>query len=251
MLVSGEFMMFCRMSVVCVVVALCVWDADVATAQNSADPESAVAVGPCEGQTAARVEFLEERLEGDRKWARNWTYGFRSFYGLGTVVTAAQAIDEDDSGDRAADIVSSVKAAFGTARLFWAPPNARLGASVMNEVPLDSADSCQRRLEAGEAALRKNAKEANSRFSWKRHASIVGINVLGASVADGFYDSGSDAWVSAGVGVVVGEIMTYLHPSRAADDLPEYERSYLAEQVSRYDLRVAPQGMGIRLSGSF
>ena len=243
--------MFCRMSAFYLAIALCVGSASLASAQNSGDPESRMIASPCDEETGARVAFLTERLEGDRKWARNWTVGFRSFYGLGTVVTAAQAIDEDDSGDRAVDIVSSVKAAFGTARLFWSPPNARLGASAMYEVSLDSADSCQRRLEVGEAELRKNAKEAQSQYSWKRHASIVGINALGAGIADGFYDSGPDAWISAGVGVVVGEIMSYLHPSRAADDLPEYERTYLVEQISRYDLQVVPRGMGLSLRGSF
>ena len=139
--------MFCRMSVFYLAIALCVGSASLASAQNSGDPESRMTASPCDEETGARVAFLTERLEGDRKWARSWTVGFRSFYGLGTVVTAAQAIDEDDSGDRAVDIVSSVKAAFGTARLFWSPPNARLGASAMYEVLLDSADSCQRRLD--------------------------------------------------------------------------------------------------------
>lgn len=242
-----------RIAMFCLGLALSGGLTSFASAQDSVTPDSSVESSPCEVETGARIAFLEQRLEGDRTWARNWTIGFRSFYGLGTVVTAAQAIDEDDEGDRAVDIVSSVKAAFGTARLFTSPPNARLGASAMYEVPLDSPESCQRRLEVGESELRKNAKETESHslYAWKRHASIVGINVLGASVADGFYDSGSDAWVSAGVGVVVGEIMTYLHPSRAADDLSEYERTYLAEKVARYELEAVPLGMGVSLRGTF
>jgi hypothetical protein len=90
--------------------------------------------------------------------------------------------------------------------------------------PVDES-ACRERLRVGEELLRTNARESESRWSWKRHAANVAINVAGALiVAEGFDES--RGWRSAGIGIAVGETFTFSHPWKGDDDLAEYERRF-------------------------
>jgi hypothetical protein len=207
----------------------------------------------CAPDTAARLGFIEDRLDAGRSYARYWWGGWTGFYGIGTVVTSVQAATEDDRGERANDVVSAAKAAFGTARLLYAPPAARKGAAALRALPVSGEDECRRRLARGEELLRASAAEAGARYSWTRHLANVGINVAGGLiVAEGFDEPGS-AWTSAGIGIGVGEAMLWSHPWRARADLAEYERRFPADGVPRpapvsWELVPCPGGAGIRLA---
>ena len=118
--------------------------------------------------------------------------------------------------------------------------------------PNDEA-ACRERLRIGEELLRENAKESASRWSWKRHAANVAINVAGGLiVAEGFDES--RGWRSAGIGIAVGEIMTFSHPWKADKDLVEYEQRFgttpdLAPRPITWN--VAPSLGGVQLSVNF
>ena len=85
-------------------------------------------VSACDADTQARLRWMTDRLDSRERYADLWWRGWISFYGIGTVVQATRAGLEDDGGERADLIVSAVKAAGGTTRLFFARPVARLGA---------------------------------------------------------------------------------------------------------------------------
>ena len=208
--------------------------------------------GVCAADTAAKLAFLEEKLEAGRPHARYWWGGFTAFYGIGVVVTSTQAALEDDAGHRAVDVVSAVKALFGTTRLLVAPPSAKEGNAPMVAVSLAEPGGCERRLQVGEELLRRNAKEANRWYSWKAHAANVGVNVAGAVIAGEGWGERRDAWTSAAIGIVVGEVMNYLHPWQARGDLEEYERRFApvptGESVSWH---VVPHWGGARLEVRF
>ena len=161
-----------------------------------------------------------------------------------------QAATEDDRGKRADYAVSAGKAAFGTIRLALYPPTARRGADPMRDVPLDHPGACRERLDVGENLLRETAHESESRWSWKRHAANVGINVAGGLiVAEGFDES--DGWISTGVGIAVGEAMIFSHPWNADDDLAEYQRRFDGRTASRVSWHVLPRQGGARLMLAF
>jgi hypothetical protein len=179
----------------------------------------------CSGGTAERLRFIEDRLEERRPYAKWWWTGWSGFYGIGTVVSSVQAGTEDDGGKRADYTVSAVKASFGVARLLLYPSTAKAGAAAMRVVDPADESACRERLRVGEELLRTNARETESRWSWKRHAAVIGINVAGGLiVAEGFDES--RGWRSAGIGIGVGEIMTFSHPWKADDDLAEYEQKF-------------------------
>ncbi len=219
-------------------------------------PIHAVATEPalldrCGVDDAARIRFLEERLDQRRSYADLWWKGWTAAYGIGTVVESVQAGLEDDRGRKADYAVSAAKAAFGTTRLLLFPPIARKGADPMRAIePVDAA-ACRERLATGEALLRESAHDSESRWSWKRHAANVAINVAGGViVAEGFDES--RGWTSMAIGIAVGEAMTFSHPWKADDDLTEYERRFGgAPPANRVSFTIAPWRQGARILLTF
>jgi hypothetical protein len=183
------------------------------------------ALARCSDGTAERLRFVEERLDQRRAYAGWWWKGWTGFYGIGVVVQSVQAGTEDDGGKRADYIVSAAKASFGVGRLLLYPPTAKEGGDPMRAIEPSDESTCRERLRVGEELMRTNAKESASRWSWKRHAANVAINVAGGLiVAEGFDES--RGWRSAGIGIAVGEAMTLSHPWKADDDLVEYEQRF-------------------------
>jgi len=180
---------------------------------------------PCDPPTSEKLDFLTQRLDERRRHARRWWMGFTSFYGIGTLVTSYNAARDEDAGERAVDTVSAVKAAFGTGRLLLRDRPAALygGVPVRKLLP-----DCDAALLHGEQLLHRAAHETRSRGSWKRHLSIVGINAAGALIAGEGWGEREDAWKSAGIGVIVGEIMAWSHPWNGVRDLEEYETRFPA-----------------------
>jgi hypothetical protein len=180
----------------------------------------------CAEDTAARLRFIEQRLEDGRTYAQYWWRGWLGFYALGTVVTSAQAATESDGGQRADHIVSAVKALGGTVRQIVFRPTAKYGTDAMLAIPATSPENCRQRLATGEELLRKIAIEARSRYSWKRHFFNLVVNIgAGVIVAEGF-DQPSEGLTSAVIGIAVGEAMTWSHPWRGTKDLEDYERQF-------------------------
>jgi hypothetical protein len=206
----------------------------------------------CETRTAERLRFIEERLEQRRPYATWWWRGWTGAYGIGTVLQSVRAGIEDDSDARKADLtVGAVKALIGTTRLLFDRPNARLGAEPMQAIVPSGEAACRERLAVGEELLRKNAKQSDSRWDWKRHAGNVALNSAGAAiVAYGFGDE-LRGWRSAGVGIAVGEAMILSYPWHGDDDLAEYERRFQGAATPRTSLRLVPWGSGARLVLNF
>ena len=194
----------------------------------------------CEANTAERIRFIEDRLEERRTYATWWWRGWTTTYAVGTVFQAARAGVEDSEGKRADLAVSAAKALFGTARLLYDRPTARLGAEPMQEVAASDQAGCLARLGVGEDLLRKNAKESRSRWDWKRHLGNVAVNAAGAVIVAYGFDDETRGWRSAGIGIAVGEAMIFSHPWHGDDDLADYEARFNAASAPRTSLRIVP-----------
>jgi hypothetical protein len=144
-----------------------------------------------------------------------------------------------------------VKALGGTIRQAIFRPTAKYGADPMFAVPTTSQEACLQRLEKGEELLHQIAKQAKSRYSWKRHLFNVVVNVgAGVIVAEGF-DQPADGVTSAIIGIAVGEAMTLSHPWRGTKDLEDYENEFAPVAMPRspkVSLELVPMigGAGIR-----
>ena len=210
-------------------------------------------LGRCSSGTAERLGFIEDRLEQRRPYATWWWRGWTGFYGIGTVVESVQAGIEDDRGKRADYTVSAVKAGFGFGRLLFYPITAKEGADPMRAVDPVDESACRERLRIGEELLRTNAHDSESRWSWRRHAANVGINVIGGViVAEGFDES--RGWRSMGIGIAVGEAFILSIPWKADDDLAEYQQRFGSDgvpAVKPVSWSIAPSLGGLQLQMTF
>lgn len=209
-------------------IALIAWHAGVALAQDA--PESAI--DRCEGDTRLRLRFIEEHLDSKQTYAQRWNIAWNTVYSAGIVVGGGQAWMADDRGDRAAQVVSAVKATIGLTQSLLDPPPARLGMRDLPTISTDSAEGCATRLARAEEILRENAeKSREERFSWKPHVGNVALNLAGALiVSEGFGDE-SAAWQDGALGFVVGEGRIWSYPWHADGALKEYERRFPASGV--------------------
>lgn len=212
-----------------------------------AAPSNAHAV--CPEPIQARIDFLEERLDARRNYARNWWRLWTTVYAAGVVFQGASIGFEDDEGERADLIVGTVKSIFGTARLWTERPNARLGADTMRAIPPDDANACERRLAVGEEMLRINAEESHNRWSWKRHLGNVAVNTIGGVIVTEGFDEDS-GWESMGIGIAVGALQIFSSPAGGDDDLEEYERRFSPPTAAKPSWNVAARfsdGIGLQL----
>ncbi len=197
-----------------------------------------------------RLAFIMECLDDGELFAEMWQYGFSAGYGLGIAIGAVQAGIADDAGARASAIVSAVKAVGGTTRLVLAPHPGRLGSTAILAMP--GATPAQRlaRLVEAEVVLAAVEERAHSRLHWLSHASNVGINLAGGGVVLAFGDL-TDAAVSVGIGIVVGEVMAFSMPWRGIRDVELYRSRFVTGRATRaggWRFVVRPGGGAIQLS---
>jgi len=218
---------------------------------SAARAEEAADLSRCEAPTAERLRFIEDRLEERQPYATWWWRGWTGAYAVGTVVQSVRAGTRDTESRRADAAVGAVKALIGTTRLLFDRPTARLGAEPMQAVAPSDEGACRERLAVGEELLRKNAKQSNSRWDWKRHAGNVALNAAGAAIVAYGFDDETRGWRSAGIGIGVGEAMIFSYPWHGDDDLGEYERRFQGGGAPRTSLRLVPWGSGARLVLNF
>jgi hypothetical protein len=213
----------------------------------------------------ARLNFLEERLDGGKRYARNWQWGWTGFYSIGIVYEIQEAItccstrksghDNSVSGNtrhkgRTKHIVSAVKATIGTTRLLLTRHPGRNGADEMRAIEGDSHEAKLARLAKGEEVLQSVAKTAERRTNWKSHAGNIGLNLAGAAFTFGFGRT-SDAWESLGVGIGVGTINILTAPKRGIQDLDDYETRFGMKTASRFNWSVVPTAGGAAFQVTF
>ncbi len=182
----------------------------------------------CDGDTAARIRFLEQNLEDDRTYAKYYAGGWLGFYTIGVGDSSYEAA-HNERGEQAVHILSAVKAVGGIGRMLFWPPNAKEGADASRALRADNAEQCRHRLEVAEGALRVNAEQAERRWDWKPHVINLALHALGAVIVGEVYTGArQEAWQSAAIGEVVGEASIWSFPWHATGALEEYERRFPA-----------------------
>ena len=198
-----------------------------------------------------RLDYLEEHLDSGRDYAWYWWNGWTAFYSLGVVIESTRAGLADSAARRADDVVGAVKATGGVINLLRKPLQAKDGADAIRALPHSTPEDRRRQLVAAEDQLRANAEAAEGRYSWLRHAVIVGVNAAGAIiVGEGFGDR-SRGWTSAGIGMAVGETMVWSQPWWPAQELDDYKRRFDGDSGRRISWHVAPTIGGAALQGDF
>ena len=187
------------------------------------------ALARCPPQLAVRLRFLEERLEGEARYARRWWAVWNGVHGGGIVVSGSLAAIEDGRGERADHVVGAVQAGIGLAQNLLEPPLAKDALRELQSVDPAAPGGCERRLAQAEGLLQRAAEQARrERRSWWPHLSNLALNLVGALIVAEGFDEGS-GWGSGALGLVVGEVQIWTFPARSEKILEEYRRRYPEE----------------------
>ncbi len=208
------------------------------------------ALAQCDSDTQARIDFLEQSLEGNRNYAKWWTRSWYSIYGIGVAVGAAQAAGAGDNTgpERAIGAVTIGRAVLGAARLYWwDSPDARHGADEVRAIP---ASDCNRRLAAAEKALLRNAEQGDRRYDWRRHAGNIVVNGVGLVIAGAISQQWGQSGGSAALGVAAGTANIFTFPWQAREDWDAY-KSRFGGARAKTQVRIVPTANGAAIQVNF
>jgi hypothetical protein len=200
-----------------------------------------------DSELAARLGFLEERLEAGRPPALAWQWGWTGFYGTSLVLNGGYAAVAEDGDDRVRAVVDAAKSGVAlaqTLRLVRDPLPANVGAAPMRAVPGEGRAARLERLAVGERLLVASAARAETRYDLRRHLFVLGGNLLGGAAILALGSAG-DAAQSTAIGIAVGEAQIWSQPWRAPNDLREYHARFPAAPGIGWQLR--PKGRGVEL----
>jgi hypothetical protein len=198
----------------------------------------------------ARLRFLEERLDDGETWAKYWQWGWAGTYSGSTVYGTVRAIVTNKEENRTDHIVSAVKSAIGTSWMLLSRQPGRNGADSMRAITGNSRDARLARLAEGEVLLQAVAKRAEQRSDWRMHAGNIALNLAGAGFVFGF-GRDSDAWLSLGVGIAVGELSIFSAPARGIQDLSDYQTRFGMKTASRFHWTIVPTMGGAAVMVTF
>jgi hypothetical protein len=175
---------------------------------------------------AARLEFLDTKIETERLYIDVWWQGWSVFYFLGGLVQATRAAIETSDAHRADLYISTGKAFFGAIVRVARRPKTIAGAEEVARLPESTVDERARKLAVAERVLLRNVKETRNRFNWLAHTTNVALNVAaGLVVWLGFHD-GLLGLQSTLVGVGVGEVQILSQPWNALVDMRAYQARF-------------------------
>ena len=209
--------------------------------------ESVAASAIPDAELAARLDFLERRLDAARPASLAWQWGWTGFYSASLAANAGYAAVADDHDDRVRAIVDAVKSGVAmvqTLRLARDPLPGNLGAEPMRAKPGEDRAARLQRLAVGERQLLASAERAETRYDLGRHLLVVGGNLLGGAAILAF-GSARDAITSTAIGTAIGEAQIWSQPWRAQRDLADYRSAFPDASGTGWELR--PRGPGVEL----
>jgi hypothetical protein len=206
-----------------------------------------------DAEIAARLAFLESRLEASRRHGQIWYWSWMAINGgsaVGLGIVAGLAGDRDDQVNNA---VQAGVAAIGVADLLLRPLEARRGAAPIEQMADETYADRLRRLRAAEARLKANAERAEERTSWRMHAANVALNGAAGGLIAGL-GRPRDGLLAFATGTAGGVVNLLTQPARPAQDWQAYEAAFgtPARRDSGWQIALAPLPQaGARLSALY
>lgn len=183
-----------------------------------------------------RIRFLEGRLDDSKLHGQIWHYGWLTINGGSMVGLSIAAAATSDNDDRVKQSVNAAKAAIGVGRVLLEPLEARKGADPVRGLSEATREVKLAKLGAAEDQLQRNAKRADKRWSWKRHAGNAAINAAAGGVVAALGDT-DDAYEVGIAGFLGGLAFILTQPWKPKDDWEDYKK-LIGGQSSDLDLDV-------------
>ena len=200
-----------------------------------------------DAELAARLDFLEQRLDAARPAALAWQWGWTGFYSASLAANVGYAVAAEDGDDRVRAIVDAVKSGVATVQtlqLVRDPLPANVGAEPMRAVAGNDRAARMQRLAVGERQLLASVERAGTRYGLRRHLLVIGGNLLGGAAILAL-GSARDAVESTAIGTAIGEAQIWSQPWRATEDLRDYRTTFPDARAISWELR--PQGPGVEV----
>jgi hypothetical protein len=179
-----------------------------------------------DAEVLARLRFIERRLEGEAACAQAWTWSWVGFNAAAGGYEVYRAVGAGNSAERVDEIVGGAKALIGIIGRLARPLSARMGAAELRGIAEATPGERARKLAFAERLLERNARQAAQRHALLPHVLNASLNLAGAIVVWVVANAPGTAWLSAGIGVAVGEVVIWTQPTRASQDLGDYERHF-------------------------
>lgn len=196
-----------------------------------------------------RLAFIEQRLNEGRTSARTWQYGWSGFFAASAVLQGYNAIQSNNSDNETNYTVGAIKSSAALALMLVRPLPAVDGAAPLQTMPSSTPEQKEARLKAAEYLLHTNARRAHERTSWSRHLMAIAVHFIGSTAIFALGDA-KDALVSNLTGVAISQAHIWSQPSRAIDDLADYERQFptaAASDETTWQLTPIRGGLGITI----
>lgn len=221
-----------------------------APAQTRCPVQGGVAERVGEVDASERVRFLEASLARGARKAAIWNWSWPIIYGVLAGGQVAVGLVIDDEGRKKDLYVSAARA--GIAGL--------AGILIPLKAPREwrryraTGDACADVAAAERALAAAAASEARGK-SWKKHAAVLGLNlVTGLVLWLGFDRPIGQAALTTATGLVVGEVMIFTQPTASRAAWNRYRRGEVgiaATPAVTWTITPLAGGAGIGIAGTF
>lgn len=200
--------------------------------------------------TQSRINWIQQSLDDGTTSAKLWQYGWTGIYGAATAFETYNASDkdEDDEEDERFDsTVNAVTSFLGFGSMLLDPLTSHSAAEHLRRMPVSTKREQEAKLAAAEKLLTACARRQERGRSWQTHA-IAGAVSLLAGIAVACDDSREDdGLVMFASSMLVSEIQIFTMPTRAIDDLKNYQNQTFAKfrkkKPNRLFVNVIPGGL--------
>jgi hypothetical protein len=180
---------------------------------------------PSDSEVTQRLQYIQDALDGGRKAANLWWYGWLAGYGALTVQQVVAHSGADTEKQEQDTAVGAVTSALGAIGQLAAPVEAGRLAVRLRALPGDTPEERLAKLATAESYLRRSAAQEEFGRSWKVQAITVGVNLGAGLFLWLHYDRPArDGLATFAIFQAISEVQIFTQPMKAVHDLREYER---------------------------
>ena len=170
-----------------------------------------------------RINFIQTSFDKGETRAKAWSYTWTGVYGALTGLQTFQAVHTRH--DRTSNIVGASQSLLGLAVLIVDPFHARSSGSDLREIPGNTPEEQQHKLDRAESWLERNYKQEKFGRSWPNHVIALAVTIIGGGIV--WHNNGSkNGMTTILTGIVASEVQIWTQPTRSITDYNEYRRKY-------------------------
>jgi hypothetical protein len=178
-----------------------------------------------DAEVANRLAYIQNSLDGGRKPADLWWYGWLVGYSAATAGQLAAYSRSDDEKQRQDTLVGAVTTALGAGGVLIFPLEAGRYAARLRAMPGDTPEARRVKLAAAQSYLRKAAAQEELGRSFQTQAIATAVNLAaGLTIWLHYNRPAKDGLITFAIGQIIPEVQIFSQPMRAVRDLRRYEQ---------------------------